>query len=435
MTANRIIKFLWFSFLSGILLFSLLILFININLFNLFGELPVSEILENPKSDLASEVYSSDGKLLGKYYYTFNRSPVEYSEIPGMVIHALIATEDTRFYEHSGVDAKGIFAIVPSLLMGKRRGSSTLTQQLAKNLFQLREAEDYKGILEGPVIDKIKEWIVAIQLEHSYTKKEILLMYLNTVDFGNNSHGIKNATSRYFDKDLKNLKLEEAALLIGMLKGPSVYNPKRNMDRALNRRNTVLSQMVKYGYLTSVEYEEISSKPLVLHFTADNDYSGLAPHLRAYLKPILKEWCKKNGKKLYSDGLKIYTTIDSRMQRYAEQAVNKHMASLQKEFFTHWKGRAPWTDEEHHEIKGFVEKMARRSERYKELKEELGDNEQAIFAAMKQPIKMRVFTWNGDKDTTMSPWDSIKYVFHYLHTGFVSIEPKNGYVRAWVGDI
>ncbi len=435
MKAGKIVKTIWISFAAGIFFLILFIFSVSINLFNLFGELPGSDILENPKSELASEVYSSDGKLIGKYYHNFNRTPVEYNELPKVVIDALIATEDARFYKHSGVDAKGVVAIIPSLLMGKRRGSSTLTQQLAKNLFQLREAEDYKGVLEGSVVDKVKEWIVAIRLERSYTKSEILLMYLNTVDFGNNSHGIKNAASRYFDKDLKDLKLEEAAVLIGMLKGPSVYNPRRNLERALNRRNTVLSQMVKYDYLSAVEYDEISQKPLVLHFTADGDNSGLAPHLRAYLKPFLKEWCKKNGKRLYGDGLKIYTTIDSRMQRYAEQAVDKHMAALQKEFFAHWKGRAPWTDDEHKEIKGFVEKMARRSERYRELKEELGDDEKAIFKAMKIPVKMRVFTWKGERDTTMSPWDSIKYTLHYLHTGFISIEPKNGYVRAWVGDI
>jgi penicillin-binding protein 1A len=435
MRAGKIVKTIWISFAAGILFLILFIFSVSINLFNLFGELPGSDILENPKSELASEIYSSDGKLIGKYYHNFNRSPVEYNELPKVVIDALLATEDARFYKHSGVDAKGVVAIIPSLLMGKRRGSSTLTQQLAKNLFQLREAEDYKGMFEGSVVNKVKEWIVAIRLERSYTKSEILLMYLNTVDFGNNSHGIKNATSRYFDKNLKDLKLEEAAVLIGMLKGPSVYNPRRNMERALNRRNTVLSQMVKYDYLSAVEYDEISQKPLVLHFTVDGDNSGLAPHLRAYLKPFLKEWCKKNDKKLYGDGLKIYTTIDSRMQRYAEQAVNRHMAALQKEFFAHWKGRAPWTDDEYKEIKGFVEKMARRSERYRELKEEFGEDEKAIFAAMKTPVKMRIFTWKGEKDTTMSPWDSIKYTLHYLHTGFISIEPKTGYVRAWVGDI
>ncbi len=435
MNVKKIVKILWVSLAAGILLLFIFIFAVGFNLFNLFGELPAFDVLSNPKSAIASEVYSSDGKLLGKYYHNFNRTPVEYEEVPKIVIDALIATEDSRFYEHSGIDSKGIVAIVPSLLMGKRRGSSTLTQQLAKNLFSLREADDYKGVIDGVVITKVKEWFVAIQLERAYTKKEILLMYLNTVDFGNNSHGIKSAAKRYFNKNLKDLKLQEAAVLIGLLKGPSVYNPRRNPERSLNRRNTVLSQMVKYDYLSKVEYEEVSQKPLELNFSADDDNSGLAPHLRAYLKPILKEWCRNNGKKLYEDGLKIYTTIDSRMQLYAEQAVTKHMSALQKEFFNHWKGRAPWTDENHVELKGFIEKMARRSERYRELKAELGDNEKEIFTAMKTPVKMRVFSWKGEKDTTMSPWDSIKYTLHYLHTGFISIEPKNGYVRAWVGDI
>lgn len=435
MDIKKIIKTIWISFAAGSGLLLLFILSIDFNFFNLYGDSPSLEVLANPKSAVASEVYSSDGKLLGKYYYSFNRTPVEYSEIPKVVIDALIATEDSRFFSHSGVDGKGVFAILPSLIVGKKRGSSTLTQQLAKNLFYLREADDYKGVINGVVINKIKEWFVAVKLERAYTKKEILVMYLNTVDFGNNSYGIKNAAIRYFDKDLKDLKPEEAALLIGLLKGPSFFNPRRNMERALNRRNTVLSQMVKYGYLSAVECDEISEKPLVLHFTADGDNSGLAPHLRAYLKPFLKEWCKKNGKSLYEDGLKIYTTIDSRMQVYAEQAVNKHMAGLQKEFFAHWKGRAPWTDENHNELKDFVERMARRSDRYRELKEELGDDEGAIFAAMKVPGKIRVFTYKGEKDTTMSYWDYLKYNLHFLHAGFISIEPQTGYVRAWVGDV
>ncbi len=435
MNIKRVVKIVWILFGTGFLFLLLFIVSINYNFFNLYGESPSLEVLADPKSAVATEVYSSDGKLLGKYYYNFNRTPVTYDELPKVIIDALLATEDSRFYNHSGIDSKGIVAIIPSLLIGKKRGSSTLTQQLAKNLFYLREAEDYKGIIHGVVIDKLKEWFVAVKLERAYTKKEIIVMYLNTVDFGNNSHGIKNAAIRYFDKDLENIKLEEAAMLIGLLKGPSVYNPRRNAERALNRRNTVLSQMVKYGYLSTVEYDAVSEKPLILHFTADGDNSGLAPHLRAYLKPYLKEWCKKNDKSLYSDGLKIYTTIDSRMQLYAEQAVRKHMASLQKEFFTHWKGRAPWTDEEHKEIKGFIEKMARRSDRYLELKEEFGDDDNAIFAAMKAPSKIRVFTYQGEKDTTMSYWDYLKYSLHFLHTGFVSIEPKTGYVRAWVGDI
>lgn len=435
MNIKRVVKIVWILFGTGFLFLLLFIVSINYNFFNLYGESPSLEVLADPKSAVATEVYSSDGKLLGKYYYNFNRTPVTYDELPKVVIDALLATEDSRFYNHSGIDGKGIVAIIPSLLIGKKRGSSTLTQQLAKNLFYLREAEDYKGIIHGVVIDKLKEWFVAVKLERAYTKKEIIVMYLNTVDFGNNSHGIKNAAIRYFDKDLENIKLEEAAMLIGLLKGPSVYNPRRNAERALNRRNTVLSQMVKYGYLSNVEYDAVSEKPLILHFTADGDNSGLAPHLRAYLKPYLKEWCKNNDKSLYSDGLKIYTTIDSRMQLYAEQAVRKHMAALQKEFFTHWKGRAPWTDEEHKEIKGFIEKMARRSDRYLELKEEFGDDDNAIFAAMKVPSKIRVFAYQGEKDTTMSYWDYLKYSLHFLHTGFVSIEPKTGYVRAWVGDI
>jgi penicillin-binding protein 1A len=407
---------------------------IGVNLFGLFGETPGFEVLENPKSELASEVYSVDGVLLGKYYYNFNRTPVTYDQLPKILVDALVATEDNRFYKHSGVDAKGVFAIAPYLLIGQRRGSSTLTQQLAKNLFQLRQDEDYKGPLDNVFVHKIKEWLVAIRIERAYTKDEILLMYLNTVDFGHRAFGIKSAAKRYFNKTPEKLELPEVAMLVGLLKGPSVYDPRKNKERATNRRNTVLDQMLKYGFLTKEVHDENTAKPLVLFYTNDDESTGMAAHFRANIKPFLKKWCKEHNKKLYEDGLKIYVSIDSRMQRAAENAVDQHMSYLQGEFFKHWRGRAPWTDAEHKEIPGFIEKYVRRSSHYQELIEELGDEEEAM-KIMNTPTHMRLFTWKGERDTMMSPVDSIKYMMHFLHTGFVSMDPYNGHIKAWVGDI
>ncbi|MCU0430047.1 MAG: transglycosylase domain-containing protein [Cytophagaceae bacterium] len=433
-TPRRWIKIGWYTAILSFLFLLLVILAIGFNWFGLFGETPGFEVLENPKSELASEVYSTDGILLGKYYHHFNRTPVSYDQLPKHVIDALIATEDSRFYDHSGVDAKGIFAIVPSLLMGQKRGSSTLTQQLAKNLFQLRQDEEYKGPIDHVFVHKIKEWWVAIRIERAYTKNEILLMYLNTVDFGHRSYGIKSAAKRYFNKPLDQLKLEEAAMLIGLLKGPSVYDPRRNKEKAKNRRNTVLGQMLKYQYLDKATHDTLCAKPLVLQYTNDDESSGLAAHFRANIKPFLKKWCREHGKKLYEDGLKIYVSIDSRMQRAAEEAMRQHMSYLQSAFFKHWKGRAPWTDEDHNEISGFIEKYIRRSSHYQELIEEYGDEEEAM-KIMNTPVPMRVFSWNGERDTMMSPVDSIKYMMHFLHTGFVSMNPYNGHIKAWVGDI
>ncbi|MCS6824888.1 MAG: transglycosylase domain-containing protein [Cytophagaceae bacterium] len=432
---RKIIVISWLTFAGIILGLNLFIFSVWNNLFGWFGSTPSSDILENPKSELASEVYSSDGVLLGKYYLNFNRSPVEYSDIPRVLIEALIATEDARFLSHSGVDIKGILAIVPSLITGKKRGSSTITQQLAKNLFSLREEEDYKGPISGIVIDKIKEWQVAVQLEKSYSKKEILLMYLNTVDFGNNAYGIKSAAKRYFNKEPKQLNTVEAALLVGLLKGPSVYNPRRYPERALMRRNTVLKQMLKYGYLSKAEYDDLAEKKITLYFSGDDDNSGLAPHFRAYIKPILKEWCRQHNKKLYEDGLKIYVPIDSRMQKYAEQAVAMHMSYLQKEFFNHWKGREPWTDEDFNPIPGFIDKMIKRTAHYHHLKELYGNNEAEIKKMLSIPYKMRVFTYKGERDTVMNSIDSLRYYLHFLHAGFMSMDPATGKIKAWVGDI
>ncbi|MFN3403608.1 MAG: penicillin-binding protein 1A [Cytophagaceae bacterium] len=427
---NNKLKWIWKICVSGFLFLIFLIFIISINLFGLFGAIPDLEVLENPKSELASEVYSEDGVLLGKYF-KYNRTKAEYNELPPVLINALVATEDARFYSHSGVDFKGTFAIFIYAVTFQKRGSSTLSQQLAKNLFQMRKSKEYQGALSRimPVV-KIKEIITAIRLERAYTKKEILTMYLNTVEFGNDTYGIVSASKKYFNKKPSKLTTEEAALLVGLLKGPSLFNPLNSIERAYNRRNTVLGQMVKYGYLKEDEFLKIKINPIKLSLTYENKNTGLAPYFRSYIEKFLDNWADEHGYNLYRDGLKIYTTIDSRMQAYAEAAVEKHMSGLQKEFFRHWKGKTPWQDE-----KGFVEKFARRTSRYRQLKTEYGKDEKKIFAEMKKPVKMRIFTVSGSKDTTLSPMDSIKHYLHFLHTGFVSMNPQNGHVKAWVGDV
>lgn len=431
MNYSKILRWLWIgaaSFFFGILF---LLLIVYWNPLNLFGALPSIDVLENPESDQASIVYSSDGKILGKFYNEVNRTDVEYKELAPVLINALIATEDSRFYDHSGVDVKGIVAIVPSLMIGKKRGSSTLTQQLAKNLFSLRRSEEYTGFFDNTLVHKIKEWFIAIQLEKSYSKQEILLMYLNTVEFGNNSYGIKSAAKKYFGKNVSELNLQEASLLIGLLKGPSYYNPRRKPERALNRRNTVIDQMAKYEYLSNAEAIVAKTKPLGMHFQDDGESSGLAPHFRNYLKKIMFNWCKEHDMHLYEDGLKIYTTIDTRMQTAAEVAVQKHMSFLQKEFNKNWSKSDPWTKSE----PDLIKRLAKTTSHYKELSEELNGNEGLIMLEMKKKIPMEVFTWHGRVDTLMSPIDSIRHSLKMLRTGLFSMDPKTGYVRAWVGNI
>lgn len=393
----------------------------------LFGELPTFRDLENPKSSLASEVISTDGQVLGAYYIQ-NRSNTKFKELSPNLINALIATEDIRFYDHSGIDLKGTFAIIFYSAIGKKRGSSTITQQLAKNLFPRKKQTIFNiGII------KLKEWLTAIKIERNYTKEEIITMYFNTVEFGNNSYGIKTAAKTYFNKLPSELSIAESALLVGILKGTTVYSPIRNPERSLNRRNVVLSQMEKYGYITEKEYEEAVASDLNLKFTSPTHNMGLATYFREYLRIELQNWCKENTKSdgepydLYRDGLKIYTTLDSRMQKYAEEAVKEHLTYLQKEFNNHWKGRTPWgknTD--------IISQSMKRSERYMLMKEE-GASDEEIEKVFNTPTSMTVFTWAGDRDTTMSPLDSIKYYKWYLRSSFMSMDPHTGHIKAWVG--
>jgi penicillin-binding protein 1A len=417
-------KLFWKVIIYGILTFVLLISSVG---FGLFGELPSFRDLENPKSNLATEVISSDGNILGTYFIQ-NRSNAKYKDLSPNLVNALIATEDVRFYKHSGVDLKGTFAIIFYSAIGKKRGSSTITQQLAKNLFPRKKQNIFNiGII------KLKEWLTAVKIERNYTKEEIITMYFNTVDFGSNSYGIKAAAKTYFGKTPIKLSIDESALLVGILKGTTVFSPIKNPERAIKRRNVVLEQMEKYGFISEAQLTENTSKELNLQFQSPDHNQGSATYFREYVRQEVTAWCKENKKAdgetydIYRDGLKIYTTIDSRMQAYAEAAVKEHLTYLQAEFYKHWKGKTPWG-----ENTDIISTSMRRSDRYQQLKEE-GIAESEIKKIFDTPIKMTLFSWAGDIDTTLSPIDSIKYYKWYLRSSFMSMDPHNGAIKAWVG--
>ena len=423
---GKYVKFIWIIVLGPVLFIFLLV---GLTSAGLFGELPTFEELENPNSSLASEVYSADTKILGKYYVQ-NRVNIHYKDLSPNLVSALKATEDVRFEEHSGVDIKGLFRVfVKSIILQQDAGGgSTLTQQLAKNLFPRGETNKLKI-----VIQKLKEWIIAVRLERNYTKPEILAMYLNTVEFGNNAFGIKSASTTYFNKQPSELKIEEAALLIGMLQAPSRYNPVRNVESATFRRNTVLGQMSKYKFITEEQKDSLLKLPIKLNFRQESHTEGLAQYFREVLRQDMLKWCKEHKKadgtpyNLYRDGLRIYTTVDSRMQRYAEEAVKEHFTELQKTFYDHWKGRVPWSD--HPEL---IDEAMKRSDRYISMKK-AGASDAEIKKAFAKKTEMSIFSWKGEIDTMLSPLDSIKYYKMFYQTGFMSMEPQTGYVRAWVG--
>lgn len=393
-----------------------------------FGELPTFEDLENPKSSLATEVLASDGVVLGKYYIQ-NRSFTKYEELSPYLIDALIATEDVRFKKHSGIDPRGLMRAI--FFLGNRGGASTITQQLALNLFSGQRARSKPE----RIMQKFKEWVISIQLESRYTKPEILAMYLNTVDFGYNSFGIKSASRTYFNKDVSKLNIQESAMLVGILKGITLYSPVRNPENALNRRNTVINQMVKYDYLSEEAGDSVKAMPIELNLRPQSHSAGLATYFREYLRMELNKWIAANPKpdgskySLYKDGLRVYTTIDSRMQEHAEAAVKVHMKDLQATFFKHWNGREPWGKHKEILISGM-----KRSDRYRALKAD-GYNEEEILEVFNTPMDLRLFSWDGWIDTLISPMDSIKYAKQFLHTGFMAMEPGSGHVKAWVGGI
>ncbi len=429
------IKWFWILFTAPLFALSLFVLTVH-----LFAELPDTEALQNPKTNLATEIFSSDRKVLGKYYAE-NRTIIKFKDLSPNVVNALIATEDARFYKHSGVDLRALGRAVFGALIGSGSsgGGSTITQQLAKMLFP---REDLHGIFL--ISRKIKEWIIAVKLEREYTKEEIIAMYLNKFDFINSAVGIKSAAQIYFGSTPDSLNIEQAAMLVGMAKNPSLFNPNRFAERSKNRRNTVLRQMNKYDYLTDEQTDSLQKIPLKLNFHPENHNDGLAPYFREYLRDVfLEKWCAENlkpdGKKydIYRDGLKVYTTIDSRMQLYAEAAVTDHLRELQSAFVKECKQKknAPFAwNVTKEEIKSIMIQGMKRSDRYRILKK-AGWNEKEIEKIFKVPVSMSIFSWKGEIDTTMSPWDSIRYYKGFLQTGLMSIEPQTGFIKAWVGGI
>ncbi|MBR0540059.1 MAG: transglycosylase domain-containing protein, partial [Bacteroidales bacterium] len=434
---SKAVKNLWIIF-GSVLLF--IILFFFCVAVGIFGKMPSFDELENPRTNLATEIFSADGKLLGSYFVE-NRSNVRYSELSHYMPEALISIEDERFTEHSGIDEKALFRVAFGVMTGnKRGGGSTITQQLAKNLFPRGENLSTPKL----VLRKFKEWITATKLEHNYSKEEIVAMYLNTVAFGHNAYGIRSAANTFFDKNPKDLNLEECALMAGVVNAPTRYSPIRNPERSLGRRNLVLQKMVDNGFITQEECDSVSQIPIDMsHFNVSDHNTGQATYFREFLRGYLNDWAKNTTRadgepyNIYRDGLRIYTTIDSRMQRYAEDAVKDFMSKeLQPMFFNHWKGykNAPFSNVSADEIDHILETSMKRSDRYRSLKNS-GMCMDSIKAEFNRPVPMTIFSWNGPIDTVMSPMDSIRYYKWYLQASLVSIESHTGHVKAYVGGI
>ncbi|GGI56347.1 penicillin-binding protein 1A [Winogradskyella haliclonae] len=440
---SKYIRWFWMTFSFGIL--SVILIFLLAS-WGALGEMPDHTLLENPRTNLASEVISSDNKTLSKFYFEDNRTPIGFDELPKNLVDALVATEDIRFYEHSGIDARGFLrAIFAKLTLRDKGGASTITQQLARQLFV--------GIASKNTIErltqKVKEWVIATRLERQYTKEEIIAMYFNIYDFGNNADGIRSAARIYFGKEPKDLDLKESAMLVGMFKNSSLYNPRphRNPVGTKNRRNVVLAQMAKYEYITETVKDSLQKTELNLNYSPESHREGLATYFRANLAEFMKDWINDNPKpdgekyNLYNDGLKIYTTIDYRMQKYAEEAVAQHMPKLQAEFDNQNTPKrnptAPFLELDQKEIKSLMNVGMRRSERWRHMKNDLGKSEKEIIASFDKPVQMEIFAWKDGKyteiDTVMKPMDSMRYYKSFLRPAMMSMDPQTGHVKAWVG--
>ena len=427
------LRFFWATVALGIL--SVITLFSSAAL-GLLGQMPELQQLENPKTNLATQILSSDGVVLGKFYFNDNRTSIAYDALPKNLVNALIATEDERFFSHSGIDLKGTLRAL--VYLGKKGGASTISQQLARQLFVgVRSRNKVEAVLQ-----KFKEWVLAVQLERRYTKKEIIAMYLNIYDFGYSADGIQSAAKIYFNTTPKALRIEQSATLVGMLKNSSLFNPLRRPERVEQRRNVVLNQMNRNGFISEVELDSLKQIPLTIDYTPDSHREGLATYFRAYLQQFMRKWTKNNPKPdgtkydIFRDGLRIFTTLDSRLQEIGEKAVNAHMANLQEEFFLQntpeANPTAPFLDLREGEIDTLLQNKARRSERWRKMRAS-GKDEEAIWASFQKPVEMEVFSWKGDRDTLMSPLDSIRYYKHFLRASMMSMNPLTGHVKAWVG--
>lgn len=441
--AKKIAKDFWMFFKwTQIVLWSLvlfvILFFVGVN-FGLLGEMPDLQAIQNPRNAVSTSIYSADFEVLGSYY-TQNRIEVSYDELSPYLVKGLVATEDKRFYGHSGIDLKGLFrAVVLTGLLGREGGGgSTITQQLAKNLFH----QDFNrsGAIKR-MIQKLKEWVLAAKIERTFTKEEIINLYFNTIGFGYNSYGIKTAAFTYFYKTPKELKPEEAAILVAMLNGPSFYNPRLHPERTKDRRNLVLRRMVESKAITQAQYDALADKDIKLNFHNPDFREGTGTYIREYIRQELQNWCDKNKKpdgsswNIYEDGLKVFTTIDSRMQKYAEAAMATHLTTLQDSYFKEWKGKDPWKYGMRAKPE-LLDKMMKQSERYREMKA-AGKSDAEIKKAFNTKIAMSVFSWHGDKsstvDTVMSPLDSLRYYLQIIQVGFLAVDAKTGAVKAWIG--
>ena len=413
---------------------------VDINFLWLFGKSPGFSQIMNPITSEASEIYSADGKLIGKFFNE-NRTPVKYNDVNPIFWAALIDTEDERFYSHYGIDPHGIMgALKDAVVHREPRGASTITQQLAKNMFRVRT--HYSTGLLGNVpglrmlIMKSKEWIIATKLEILYTKEEILTMYANTVDFGSNAYGIKTACKTYFNITPDQLTAEQAAVLVGMLKATTFYNPIVNPENSVKRRNVVLYNMVQQNDLSQAEFDSLKTIPLKLEYSVESNYDGQAQYFREAVANYLADWCSENGYDLYNSGLKIYTTIDTRMQKYAEEAALLQMRQVQKNFDNHWGKNEPWVDEEGHVIEGFIEDIAQKLPLYQQLEEQFNGNKDSIDYYLNLPHKVKLFDYEqGEIEREISTLDSIRYMVRYMHCAMLAMEPQTGAVKAWVGDV
>ncbi|MCZ6899738.1 MAG: transglycosylase domain-containing protein [Bacteroidetes bacterium] len=427
------------GFLFLVFIVPLYIYSVRINFMDLYGGLPSLKSLENPQSSLATVMYFADGVEMGKYFRE-NRNRVNYKELAPNLINALLATEDIRFEQHSGIDLISLIRVARGIIsFNLAGGGSTLSQQLAKNLFRTRM--DFDGKLGKSnrylklIIDKTKEWIVAVILERSYSKKEIISMYLNTVDFGSNSFGIKVAAETFFDQTPDSLNIQQSAMLVGLVQAPTRHSPILNPENALDRRNVVLRQMYKYNSIDQQQYDSIKQLPIELEYKVASHNVGPATYFRSVARNFLMRWSREHGYDLWADGLRIYTTIDSRMQAYAERAVTEHISQLQELFYEHLEGANPWINDKGEELENFIAFISKRTPVYKKLVAQYGDDTITIDKIMNTSKPLKVFSWKGEIDTVLSPLDSIRYYKHFLHAGFMAMDPNTGHIKAWVGGI
>lgn len=441
---RKIFKTIWILFFCFLIGFPLYIYTVSVDLFGMYGGMPSLKSIENPENDLSSELISADGVSLGRYF-RYDRSQTSFEDLSPALVNTLIISEDHRFHDHSGMDFWAYIRVAKGLLtFNPEGGGSTITQQLAKNLYTQNKnmgldgwivTDVFSGKYPKRLFDKTKEWIISVQLEKNFTKEEIIAMYLNTVPFGNVG-GIQVAAKTFFNKMPDSLNVQESAVLVGMLQANSRFNPKTNYESSLSKRNEILGKLYKRGYLKSKqELDSLRALPIVLQYKVQNQNEGLATYFRSVIGPELIAWAKERGIDLYESGLKIYTTIDSRMQQYAEEAVEEHMAKLQQGFSEHWKGRNPWLDDNWKEIKGFLNSRIKQSETYRNLVERYGKNSDSVNIMLNLKKPMRIFTWSGERDTLFSSMDSLNYYKRFLNTGFMSMDPHTGEIKAWVGGI